>query len=59
MANEKSVKLTITPRKGKVNPSFVFEVRNMERYEIIGILELALVKLKDMCLIEAKERFDN
>lgn len=54
---EKSKKITIElkPREGKKIPFFNLDAKNMERYEVIGILEIAIHHLKLDCEKDTKK----
>ena len=50
MELKKTISISITPRSKKESPKIKFDCKNMERYEIIGILELAIAGIKQECL---------
>lgn len=56
MAKEKTIKIDLTDRTEE-NETLHFNLYadNMERYEVIGILELAIFQLKQDCLKDTKE----
>ena len=45
----KQITITLTERFGEKSPTFDLDTVNMEVYEVIGILEIALHMLKTKC----------
>lgn len=51
----KVITITINPRKGESSPNFKLEAEGMERYEILGILTLALSGIERECFGEIQK----
>lgn len=54
----KSIKITFTPRTKNSIPHFEYIGENIEKYEAIGLMELAIDHLKKRCLDETKKNFN-
>ena len=54
MAIEKKIVITMTPRTKDKIPYFDVDASNMEKYEVIGILELAIHAIKEECSRQSK-----
>lgn len=58
MKKTKSIKITFTPRTKTSIPYFEYTGENIEKYEAIGLMELAIDHLKKRCLEDTRKNFN-
>jgi len=55
MAKQKRIEIILTPRDVDVKPTFDLNAYGMEKYEVLGLLELASFHVKQVSLQETKD----